>query len=226
MNAPADPLVALVGNPNTGKSTLFNALTGLRQRVGNYPGVTVARKSGTCDLGDGRKVELLDLPVHLDMTGTACAAVVLGPWWGALVGLATNAAGMAVSGPASLLFAPVNIAGALIWGYGVRRFAMASSVPRFFLLNLLVAAVCSSIAVPLIVTVDHGFSGHGTDAVTHSAQVFLASLWASVAVSNVLTSVVDKLISGFFVMAVVESLPARVRASMSAPWLRLGGPQA
>ncbi len=55
-------LVALVGNPNTGKSTLFNALTGLRQRVGNYPGVTVSRKSGTCDLGDDRKVELVDLP--------------------------------------------------------------------------------------------------------------------------------------------------------------------
>ena len=55
-------LVALVGNPNTGKSTLFNALTGLRQRVGNYPGVTVARKSGTCDCGNGEKVELVDLP--------------------------------------------------------------------------------------------------------------------------------------------------------------------
>ena len=54
--------VALVGNPNTGKSTLFNALTGLRQRVGNYPGVTVARKSGQCDCGDGTKVELIDLP--------------------------------------------------------------------------------------------------------------------------------------------------------------------
>ena len=63
MSEPASNLaVALVGNPNTGKSTLFNALTGLRQRVGNYPGVTVARKSGTCDLGDGRKVELVDLP--------------------------------------------------------------------------------------------------------------------------------------------------------------------
>ena len=55
-------MVALVGNPNTGKSTLFNALTGLRQRVGNYPGVTVARKSGLCDCGDGTKVELIDLP--------------------------------------------------------------------------------------------------------------------------------------------------------------------
>ncbi len=55
-------LVALVGTPTTGKSTLFNALTGLRQRVGNYPGVTVARKSGTCDCGNGQKVELVDLP--------------------------------------------------------------------------------------------------------------------------------------------------------------------
>ncbi len=56
------PMVALVGNPNTGKSTLFNALTGLRQRVGNYPGVTVARKSGQCDCGEGIKIELIDLP--------------------------------------------------------------------------------------------------------------------------------------------------------------------
>ena len=39
--------VALVGNPNTGKTTLFNALSGLRQRVGNYPGVTVEMKKGT-----------------------------------------------------------------------------------------------------------------------------------------------------------------------------------
>ncbi len=171
-------------------------------------------------------VELLDLPVYLDMTGTACTAVVLGPWWGALVGLATNTAGMAVSGPTSLLFAPVNVAGALIWGYGARRFAMARSIPRFFLLNLVVALACSSMAVPLIVTVEHGFSDHGTDVITASALVFFSSLWASVTVSNLLTSVVDKLISGFVVLAVVESLPARVRAAMSAGWLRPGARQA
>jgi len=62
MSAAPLPRIAVVGNPNTGKSTLFNALTGLRQRVGNYPGVTVSRKSGTCDLGGGRLVELIDLP--------------------------------------------------------------------------------------------------------------------------------------------------------------------
>lgn len=56
------PLIALVGNPNAGKSALFNALTGARQKVGNYPGVTVERHSGRMSLADGRPVELLDLP--------------------------------------------------------------------------------------------------------------------------------------------------------------------
>lgn len=58
----AIPLVALVGNPNAGKSALFNMLTGARQKVGNYPGVTVERKSGRLSLPDGRPVELVDLP--------------------------------------------------------------------------------------------------------------------------------------------------------------------
>jgi ferrous iron transport protein B len=58
----AAPLVALVGNPNAGKSALFNALTGARPKVGNYPGVTVERHSGRLVLDDGRPVELIDLP--------------------------------------------------------------------------------------------------------------------------------------------------------------------
>jgi ferrous iron transport protein B len=56
------PLIALVGNPNAGKSALFNALTGARQKVGNYPGVTVERHTGRLSLADGRPAELIDLP--------------------------------------------------------------------------------------------------------------------------------------------------------------------
>ena len=54
--------IAILGNPNAGKSTLFNQLTGLRQKVGNYPGVTVEKKTGTCEMPTGRRVEVVDLP--------------------------------------------------------------------------------------------------------------------------------------------------------------------
>lgn len=57
-----DLKVALVGNPNTGKSTLFNVLTGLNQKVGNFPGVTVDKKTGTCKLPGSRNALIIDLP--------------------------------------------------------------------------------------------------------------------------------------------------------------------
>ncbi len=59
---PTRATVALVGAPNAGKSTIFNALTGLRAKTGNYPGVTVGRAQGTCTLADGTTVEVEDLP--------------------------------------------------------------------------------------------------------------------------------------------------------------------
>lgn len=64
----AAPLVALVGNPNAGKSSLFNALTGARQKIANYPGVTVERHSGRASFADGRPVELIDLPGSYSLT--------------------------------------------------------------------------------------------------------------------------------------------------------------
>ena len=70
------PLVALVGNPNAGKSSLFNALTGARQKIANYPGVTVERYAGRCQLADGRAVELLDLPGTYSLTPSSPDEVV------------------------------------------------------------------------------------------------------------------------------------------------------
>ena len=54
--------VALIGNPNTGKTSVFNRLTGLNQKVGNYPGITVEKKEGVCKLPRGVKAHILDLP--------------------------------------------------------------------------------------------------------------------------------------------------------------------
>ena len=59
---PSEPLVALLGNPNCGKTALFNLLTGSRQKVANYSGVTVERKEGRLTLASGKNVRILDLP--------------------------------------------------------------------------------------------------------------------------------------------------------------------
>jgi ferrous iron transport protein B len=56
------PKIALVGNPNSGKSSLFNQLTGLNQKVGNFPGITVEKHTGICQLAPDQKAEVLDLP--------------------------------------------------------------------------------------------------------------------------------------------------------------------
>lgn len=61
MNPSSRKLIALTGNPNTGKSTLFNRLTGLRQHIANYPGITVEKKTGTLDLGK-MEADIVDLP--------------------------------------------------------------------------------------------------------------------------------------------------------------------
>ena len=58
----SDSLVVLVGPPNSGKSTLFNRLTGLNQKVANYPGVTVEKKIGKAKLDNGQQITLVDLP--------------------------------------------------------------------------------------------------------------------------------------------------------------------
>ncbi|HTY01050.1 MAG TPA: ferrous iron transport protein B [Bacteroidota bacterium] len=64
-------VVAFIGNPNSGKTTLFNALTGLRQKVANYPGVTVEKKEGRLLLPDGPPVLLIDLPGTYSLTANS-----------------------------------------------------------------------------------------------------------------------------------------------------------
>jgi ferrous iron transport protein B len=67
--------IVLAGNPNSGKTTLFNALTGARQHVGNYPGVTVEKKQGTC-LSEAGRFEIIDLPGTYSLTAYSLEEVV------------------------------------------------------------------------------------------------------------------------------------------------------
>lgn len=163
--------------------------------------------------------ELLHLPVYLDMSGTAIAAMALGPWWGALVGVLTNVAGVAVSGQASVPFALVNVAGALVWGYGIRRFGFGRTLPRFFTLNLLVAVVCTTVAVPILLLLFAGSTNHGQDGIGATILALSDSTVLAVTTSNLLVSVGDKILSGFLALAVVAALPLSLRARTSLEML-------
>ena len=63
--------VALIGNPNTGKTSVFNLLTGLNQKVGNYPGTTVEKKEGNCSLDKINKARIIDLPGTYSVNATS-----------------------------------------------------------------------------------------------------------------------------------------------------------
>lgn len=149
----------------------------------------------------------LRLPVYLDMIGTAISAIVLGPWWGALVGVLTNTGGALISGPTTLPFFIVNVVGALLWGYGVRSWGLGRTIPRFFLLNIIVAVACTIVAAPIIVLVFGGATGNGADALTGTFLAVGQNLVGSVLSSNILTSLADKIIGGFVALAIIEALP-------------------
>ena len=148
-------------------------------------------------------VKTLGLPLYLDMVGTAIAAIALGPWLGASVGAMTNIVGAALFGPMFLPFGLVNAAGGLAWGYGVRWKACDQTVPRYFALNVVVAVVCTIIAVPILLMTFEGSTGHAGDSVTRTLESLDLPLALAVLEANLYTSIMDKLVSGFVALAVV-----------------------
>ncbi len=148
-------------------------------------------------------VPWLGLPLYLDMIGTAIAALTLGPWYGVIVGVTTNAIGLSITDSSSMAFALVNVAGALVWGYGVRRLRNSQSISSFVLLNTLVAVVCTIVASAILVTLFHGSTGHGSESTTETLVVMGQPLTLAVFFSNLIHSLADKLLAGFVVLAVL-----------------------
>ncbi|MBM7507190.1 energy-coupling factor transport system substrate-specific component [Nocardioides salarius] len=171
-------------------------------------------------------VDVLQLPIFLDMIGTAVAAIALGPWYGVAVGLTSNLAGTAVSGTDSIPFALVNMAGALVWGYGVRRFAMGRTLLRFMGLNVLVAVTCTLVAIPVLVLLYGGGVGHSQDFVTATFIEMTGLLEVAVGLSNMVVSLGDKIISGFVALVACSTLPLALRRRTPLVLVspRLGGP--
>ncbi len=160
---------------------------------------------------------VLKLPTFLDMIGTAVVAIVLGPWWGALVGAITNIVSSFISGPIGLPFAVVNVAGALVWGYGVRTFMMGKTFTLYFILNLIVALICTMFAVPIYVFIFGGATGHFSDMMTAAFLAAGQNLITSVFSSNIVVSLADKVISGFVALAIIEALPKNLTSKLVLP---------
>ena len=159
---------------------------------------------------------VLRLPIFLDMIGTMVTAVILGPWWGALVGAITNIVNSFISGPISLPFAVVNVAGALVWGYA-NMWGWMKKTWSFFLVNVLVATVSSIFAVPIYVFVFGGATGHFADVMTAAFLAMGQNLIVSVFSSNILVSLADKIISGFVGLAIIEALPENLTKTAKLP---------
>lgn len=154
-------------------------------------------------------VDALHVSIYLDMSGTAVASVLLGPWWGALVGVLTNGIGVLTSGFASLPFALVNVAGALVWGYGYHRFGMGRTLLRFFALSVIAGVVCTLVATPILLLMFGGFTAHVSSEVAQAVLGVVPSLPVAVFTSNLLLSVIDKVISGSVALVARESLAGR-----------------
>ncbi|MFS2241883.1 hypothetical protein [Microbacterium sp. OR16] len=171
-------------------------------------------------------VQALHLPIYLDMTGTAAASIILGPWHGAFVATAGNLLGFTVGAPGAAPYALVNIAGALVWGFGVRRWGMGDDIGRFFVLNLLAALACSIVGSFLNVILFGGLSGHGSDSVTTSIVTLGLPLIAAALSANILTSVIDKVLTGFIALTLFVWLhrAARFPASHMPLVERLSAP--
>lgn len=169
--------------------------------------------------------EKFGLILFLDMIGTATAAFVFGPWYGAGVGLATNLLVTVSGSPISIAFAPVNIVGGLVWGYGYHRYGLGRSPLRFLLLNIYAGLACTIVAVPITVLLFDG-------SVTHASNVtsaFLAALgqgiWVAVLSANLLSSLADKIISGGIAWCVTRVLaPLNLQPHATGSRDPLGGP--
>lgn len=155
----------------------------------------------------------LRLPTFLDMIGTAVVAITLGPWWGALAGAISNIGTAILRSPVSLPFAVCNIAGALVWGYGV-RWGMGKTYFRYFILSMLVGFFVSVTAVPIYVFVFGGATGHFSDVMTAAFVAMGKQLWVAVFSSNILVSLADKIISSFAALAILEALPENLTAGV------------
>lgn len=153
-------------------------------------------------------------PLYLDMIGTAISAILYGPWVGAAVGLLTNLLGLGITGESSAAFGLVNVAGALVWGFGSKAIKSGNIIPKFVFLNIAVAVTCSLIASFLLVVLFGGTTGHGSEVTMNTMLSRTNSLWLAVFNANIMYSLVDKLLTGFVALTLIGALDRKLNSPL------------
>lgn len=150
--------------------------------------------------------ETFTVGLFLDMIGTCIAAIMLGPWQGALVGLVSSGL-MELNPPhPGTVFVLVNITGALLWGYGVRRFNMGNDFRRFVRLGMLIGLICSCLGTPLGLMVRELNESGALDGPVSALQEAGVPLVVALGLLNVVYSVLDKILAGTIALVIYAQL--------------------
>lgn len=138
-----------------------------------------------------------------DMVGTALVAILAGPWAAAAVGLVFIVVELLKAQVVAAVFSVTMVSAGLVWGFGVTRFHLAATLPRFLGLSAVVAVVTSSIAVPITVFYLGGSTDRGLDAL-RDLVIGMTGAHPEVAISivNATISLIDKMIVGAIAYAV------------------------
>lgn len=155
----------------------------------------------------GQLASILKLPFYLDTIGTIFAAMLCGPWVGAVAGVLTNVV-TGIANPVNFAFIPVNLLAGLVTGFLARK-NMFHVWWKWLISMVIMSAVAIISAAPIVVLVFGGVTGSGTSLITATAMAAGANIWTAVFGTEGIFTVVDRVISFFIGFAVIKVIPAR-----------------
>ena len=155
----------------------------------------------------GQLASILKLPMYLDTIGTIFAAMLCGPWVGAVTGCLTNVV-TGIANPVNFAFIPVNVIAGLVTGFLARK-QMFSVWWKWLISMFVMAWVSIIVSAPIVVLVYGGVTGGGTSIITAAAMAAGANIWAAFFGTEGVFQVLDRIISFLICWAVIKVIPPR-----------------
>lgn len=156
----------------------------------------------------GQIASMINLPIFLDSIGTFIAAILAGPWIGALTGLLTNLLWGLISSPVAAAFAPVAMIIGISVGF-LARFGMFNTWYKVVISGIIITLCITVVATPIRTYLFAGVTGSGADFIVAYIHATGQNLIKSVASTIILANLADKIITGLIAWQLVKHLPKR-----------------